>query len=141
MDVPAADVPARDTRTIRGRRLTSWAACPDGERVQVGFEDEAGRSCAISLPVEVLSALMMTIPRMLRQALKRRFPDGSLRMIHPLGDWRVEKAAGADTSILSLATPDGFEVAFAVGADDAERLGAVLRRFNEADAGAPTRSN
>lgn len=113
--------------TIEGERLTTWAVTPDGERVQLGFEDDSGQPCAVSLPVGVLSGLMMTIPRMLRQALEARFGDCSLRMIHELGDWRVERAVGADASILSLVTPDGFEVNFAVPSPQADRLGETLR--------------
>jgi len=116
-----------DGNMIRGERLTTWAVTPDGEQVQLGFEDGAGRACTITLPVAVLSGLMMTIPRMLRRALRLRFADGSLRMIHELGDWRVERAVGADASILSLATPDGFEVTFAVATPQADRLGEKLR--------------
>jgi hypothetical protein len=117
-----------ERNAIEGARLTSWAATPDGQRVRLGFEDEAGRPCEISLPVAALSGLMMTIPRMLRQALEKQFADGSLRMIHELGDWRVERAAGADAFILSLATPDGFEVTFAVPSPQADRLAASLYR-------------
>ena len=116
-----------DPHDISGERLTSWSVAPDGEHVRLGFADEAGRPCAVTLPIAVLSALMMTIPRMLRQALEARFADGSLRMIHELGDWRVERAVGADASILSLATPDGFEVTFAVATPQADRLGETLR--------------
>src|SRR5262249_29949501 len=112
---------------IDGERLTTWAVSPDGETVRLGFEDAAGRPCAINLPITVLSGLMMTIPRMLRQALAARFADGSLRMTHELGDWRVERAAGTDASILSLTTPDGFEVAFAVATPQASRLSETLR--------------
>jgi hypothetical protein len=115
-----------DRNAIRGARLTTWAATPDGERVRLGFEDDTGRACEISLPVAVLSGLMMSIPRMLQQALEKQFADGSLRMVHELGDWRVERAAGADAFILSLATPDGFEVTFAVPSPQADRLAASL---------------
>ena len=53
--------------------------------------------------------------------------DGLLRMIHELGGWCVERAVGADASILSFATPDGFEVTFAVATPQADRLGQTLR--------------
>ncbi len=112
---------------IKGERLTTWAATPDGERVELGVENDSGRFCTISLPIALLSALMMTIPRMLRHALQARFGDGSLRMIHELGDWRVERALDADASILSLTTTDGFEVTFAVATPEADRLGETLR--------------
>ena len=95
--------------------------------MRLGFDDEDGRPCAISLPIPLLSGLMMTIPRMLNQALETRFPEGSLRMIHELGDWRVERAIGADAAILSLVTPDGFEVTFSVATPQADRLGQTLR--------------
>jgi len=122
---------------IKGERLTTWTVAAEGERVVLGFEDEAGQCRNISLPVEVLSALMMTIPRMLREALAGRFAGGSLRMIHPLGDWRVERAMGVDASLLSLATPDGFEVTFALATPEADRLGEMLRYSAEPAAMCP----
>jgi len=122
---------------IKGERLTTWTVAAEGERVLLGFEDDAGQHCAISLPIEVLSALMMTIPRMLREALAARLDGGALRMIHPLGDWRVERAMGADASLLSLATPDGFEVTFALATPEADRLGEMLRYSAEAAAMRP----
>lgn len=111
---------------MQGERLTSWAVTQDGQRVRLGFEDDRGESCGISLPVELLSALMMTIPRMLRQALESQFADGSLRMVHELGDWRLEQATGHDSFILSLSTPDGFEVAFVVPSSAADALAKTL---------------
>jgi len=120
---------------IKGRRLTTWSITADGEHVQLGLEDDAGRPVSLLLPVVMLSGLMMTIPRMLRDALKLRFADGSLRMIHELGDWRVERAAGTDAAILSLTTPDGFEVNFAVATPQADRLGQTLRRSAIPEAG------
>jgi hypothetical protein len=112
---------------IKGQRLTTWSVTPDGEHVQLGLVDEQDHPCAVLLPIAVLSGLMMTIPRMLQDALRAKFSDGSLRMIHELGDWRVERAAGANASILSLTTPDGFEVTFAVATPQADRLGKTLR--------------
>jgi hypothetical protein len=112
---------------IKGKRLTAWSVTQDGEHVRLGLVDDDGRPCAVLLPTAVLSGLMMTIPRMLQDALRVKFSDGSLRMIHELGDWRVERAAGTDASILSLATPDGFEVTFSVATPQADRLGKTLR--------------
>lgn len=111
---------------IKGERLTTWAASADGERVELGIETDGRHACSISLPIGLLSALMMTIPGMLREALRAQFGDGSLRMTHQLGEWRVERAVGADAAILSLITIDGFEVTFALPAREAERLGATL---------------
>lgn len=115
-----------DRAVIRAERLTTWAAAQDGQHVWLGFEDAHGQACRISLPIGLLSALMMTIPRMLRQALDTQFTDGSLRMIYELGDCRIERAAGEDAFILNLSTPDGFEVAFAVASSVADRLAKTL---------------
>ena len=47
-------------------------------------------------------------------------------MVYELGAWCIERANEA-TLILNLATSDGFEVAFAVSAPQADHLGAALR--------------
>jgi len=74
----------------------------------------------------------MTLPRMLQSALDERFPDGTLRVVHPLGVWRLEQAEGNQGLILKLGTSDGFEVAFAVPDEDAGSLGnALLSTPNE----------
>jgi hypothetical protein len=125
----------------KGERLTAWSVMPDGDHVRLGFEDKDGRPQTITLPVGVLSGLLMTIPRMLSQALRTKFADSSLRMIHELGDWRVERAIGVDASILSLATPDGFEVTFAVATSQADRLGQTLRRAADTEAASPNLLN
>ena len=68
----------------------------------------------------------MTLPRMMQSALDERFPDGTLRVVHPLGEWRLEQAEGDNGLILKLGTRDGFEVAFAVPDEDAGSLGTAL---------------
>jgi hypothetical protein len=65
---------------IKGAQLTTWAASPDGERVELGAETDSEQSCTLSLPIGMLSALMMTIPRMLREALRSQLGDRSLHM-------------------------------------------------------------
>jgi hypothetical protein len=62
----------------------------------------------------------------LQSALDERFPDGTLRVVHPLAAWRLEQAEMRDALILKLATRDGFEVAFAVCDEDAARIGMAL---------------
>ena len=78
------------------------------------------------LPFDALTGLLMTLPRMLQSALNERFSGNTLRVVHPLGDWRLEQAEGDSGVILQLGTPDGFEVAFAVPDQDADSLGTAL---------------
>jgi hypothetical protein len=112
--------------SIEGQRLTTWAVLPGGERVSLGFASEGGDTHQIVLPIEALTGLLMTLPRMLQSALDERCPDGTLRVVHPLGDWRLERAAAGDALILMLGTRDGFDVAFAMHDEEAGALGVAL---------------
>jgi hypothetical protein len=120
------DVPADATQYIHGQKLTSWAVVPGGEQVCLGFAAAGGETHRIVLPFDALTGLLMTLPRMLQSALDERFPDGTLRIVHPLGLWRLEQTEGDAGLILKLGTPDGFEVAFAVPDEDAGSLGTAL---------------
>jgi hypothetical protein len=111
---------------IEGEELTTWTVLTGGTHIKLDFVGSDGAAHSLVLPFNVLSSLLMTLPRMLQTALDARFPDGSLRFVHQLGTWRIEQSeAGADL-ILSLGTPDGFDVAFALGNDHASSLGAAL---------------
>jgi hypothetical protein len=59
----------------------------------------------------------MTLPHLLSRALKaQHHGDGSVRAVFPLSEWRLEAAAGSKDFILTMMTPDGFEVAFSLSA-------------------------
>jgi hypothetical protein len=77
---------------IEGMQLASWSVLPDGTRIAIDLVAQGNTLRRVVLPVEILSALMMTLPRMLQSALDRQFPDGSLRVVQQLGDWRLEQA-------------------------------------------------
>src|ERR1700722_10180668 len=79
------DVVANATQCIEGQKLTSWSVIPGGEQVCLGFAARDGEIHRILLPVDTLTGLLMTLPRILQSALDERFPDGTLRIVHPLG--------------------------------------------------------
>jgi len=111
---------------IEGEKFTTWSVLPGGHHVSLDFAANGGATHRIVPPIEALTGLLMTLPRMLRSALNERFPDGSLRLVHPLGDRRLEQAEGDTGLILNLGTPDGFEVVFTVRDADAGSLGSAL---------------
>jgi hypothetical protein len=111
---------------ILGEKLTTWSVLPGGIHVSLDFVASDGGTYRIVLPVDSLSGLMMTLPRMLQSALDSRFPDGSLRIVQPLSKWKLERREIDGGLILKLETKDGFEVAFTLGADHAGSLGAAL---------------
>jgi hypothetical protein len=111
---------------IHGEKLTTWSVLPGGTQISLDFVAYDGGTHRIVLPVDTLSGLMMTLPRMLQSALDERFPDGALRVVQRLGKWQLEQPAIDDGLILKLGTTDGFEVAFALNPEHAGSLGAAL---------------
>jgi hypothetical protein len=45
-----------------------------------------------------------------------------LRLVFPLGNTRIEKAAGKNALIVTSATPDGFEVSFEYNQQQVDEL-------------------
>lgn len=115
-----------DDQAIDGRELTAWTVLPGGTHIRLDFCSSDGTSHQIVLPFDVLTGLLMTLPRMLQAALDTRFADGSLRFVQRLGRWTLELAESDAALILRLGTSDGFEVAFALNGQDAGSLGAAL---------------
>lgn len=99
---------------IAAQRMSECEVSSDGLAVRLGFVDAAGRPCAIALPIECLSSLLMTLPALVTAALRIQSRDPSLRVVYPLETFRIESVAGDSASILTLGTPDGFEVSFSV---------------------------
>lgn len=90
---------------IDSQALTTCAVAPDGKTVSLGFTDTSGRHVAVRLPLEQASALAMTLPALIEQALRRQFRDDSLRFTFPLGSWAVEQSPDPGTNIVTCARP------------------------------------
>jgi hypothetical protein len=79
------------------------------------LEDALGQPATLRLTSACVQQLVMTLPHLLSKALKaQHHGDGSIRAVFPLSEWRLEAAAGSKDFILSMMTPDGFEVAFSL---------------------------
>ena len=66
---------AEPTRLRAGQQLTCVECCPAGTGSLSTSLQRTVKSHSIVLPVDALSGLMMTLPRMLQSALDARFPD------------------------------------------------------------------
>jgi hypothetical protein len=95
--------------------LTTCQVAPEGYYVHLNFEDALGRPAALRLTSSCAQQLVMTLPHLLSRALQAQYGD-SARAVFPLGEWRLEAAAGSKDFILTMITPDGFEVAFSLSA-------------------------
>ena len=88
-----------DVHTIEGEELTTWTVLTDSTHVRMDFPSGSdGAAREHMLPFDVLSGLLMTLPRILQTALDARFPDCSLRFVHQLGTWRIEQSEGGARS-------------------------------------------
>lgn len=100
--------------TILANRLTTFSVASDGASVSIGVADERGEDSALVLPTSCLQALVMTLPEMAQQALRRQYSDNQVRLVFPVENWQIETAEAADRLILTFATADGFRASFAL---------------------------
>jgi len=110
---------------IRAKYLTTFSVAPDGKSVAIGVADEEGRSAALTLPAECLKSLIMTLPDMMRRALRLQHDDPSLRLVYPVASWEIECSTRPELRIVTLRTSDGFHVSFGITTTD-------LREMSEA---------
>jgi hypothetical protein len=104
--------------TIRAKSLTTFSVASDGANIAIEVADEEGRAGVLTLPTDCLRELMMTLPEMMRRALRLQHDDPSLRLVYRTAGWEVERSRVPGTFIVTLRTPDGFHVSFALTAAD-----------------------
>jgi len=125
---------------LRAKSLTTFSVTPDGANIAIGVADEEGRAGALMLPTDCLRELMMTLPEMMRRALRLQHDDPTLRLVYRTAAWEVERSQVAGTFIVTLHTPDEFHVSFALtGADLFDMAGAAREPLREAAPDPPKR--
>jgi hypothetical protein len=75
---------------------------------------------------------MMTLPSAIERALRARHGDHTLKVVYPMGGWSLHTAAGSQGMILTITTPDGFSVSFALTQADASNLATSLGQVDPA---------
>jgi hypothetical protein len=113
---------------INGATLTTFDISLDGSLIKINVTDEDSKPGSLVLPVECLQELIMSLPEMFQQALRRRYHDCSFRLVYPLGGWRLEASTEPGKLILTLSTSDGFSVSFAATADELEQFADAAKR-------------
>jgi hypothetical protein len=105
----------------------------DGSSIKIGMRDRDGRAAVLILPPECISALIMTLPGIMQQAMQRRHRDPNAKLVYPLAGWTVERARDDSRLILSLSTPDGFSVSFAASERELKDIGSIVTASTIAD--------
>jgi hypothetical protein len=111
---------------IKVRQLTTCEVAADGGAISLGFEDVTGTTAAVSVSLNQVGALIMTLPGLLEAALKARYGDQSLRYAYPLASWAIEQSTDTSQRIITLQTEDGFKVRFSSPRDEQSLLGKAL---------------
>jgi len=109
------------------RSLTKHQVTPDGSVICLNIENAGGRPIVLRLPSFCVEQLLMTLPHLLSKALQARYGDESMRVVFPLGNWRLEAAEGSKDFILTMSTSDGFEVAFVLSAPTIVRMTSAMK--------------
>ena len=115
---------------IRAKSLTTFSIAPDGGSIAIGVADEEGKAGALMLPTDCLKELMMTLPDMMRRALRQQHDDPSLRLVYRTAGWEVERSRVPGDFIVTLRTPDGFHVSFALTAADLSNMAEATRNHS-----------
>jgi hypothetical protein len=111
--------------------LTTSAVSMDGCYVRLNFDDALGRPGRLTLTSTDVQRLVMTLPQLLSRALQTQHRDASVRAVFPLGRWRIESATASQDFILTMMTPDGFEVAFCLSAPTVVEIASALASIAE----------
>jgi hypothetical protein len=138
---------SRRSAKIRARiavgELTGCRVVDNGETVELGLLDRCGMALSVQLSFDQSEALVMTLPHLLAQALKRRTGNAESRYVFRIGAWTIEGAESGDCLIVTVKTSDGFEVSLGLPFDACRALGASLHYEAQKDhsPGTPARAH
>jgi hypothetical protein len=113
-------------------QLTTCSVIEGGKTIGLDFAGQTGEPVSIEMPFDQAASIVMTLPRLLSAALKMQTRDAQARYVFSLGNWSLELTKDHNCRILSLRTPDGFEVAFAISFETSAAMRSALTGGNEA---------
>jgi hypothetical protein len=126
---------------IEAEAVTTYEVAADGTRFSLNFRRASGEVGSITLPSECLNQLVMTMPCIAAEALRKRYRNSTMRLVYPLGDWSLAATDCSSRLILTLKTPDGFQIAFSVDPADVCRIGEVMSEHVDGRERSPSRMN
>jgi hypothetical protein len=103
-------------------RESDCAVSPDGGSISLTVPNKDGKRCEVVLTFDEASSLAMTLPRLLKMALRRRYSDRALRHVYPLREYGVGCASDLRHLLLTLTANDGFDIVFAVNLEAAAAI-------------------
>jgi hypothetical protein len=113
-------------RTITSGGLTTCAVVKEGQGIRLDFVKRTGEPISVEFPFEQAHSIIMTLPHLLSQALKRQTLDPAARYVFALNKWTLE-LMNSEALIVTLATEGGFAVSFNVPLETCKALSFALR--------------
>src|SRR5882757_7619294 len=103
-------------------RLLNFETAADGTAVRLIIKDSAGQTLGIIMTIDTLSSLLMTMPTIASSAVKRAHGDPRMRITYPADEFQIEEGPD-DLRILTIGTPEGFNVSFSLTEELSYELG------------------
>jgi hypothetical protein len=103
-------------------RLINFETAADGTAVRLIIKDSAGETLGIIMTIDTLSSLLMTMPTIASSAVKRAHGDPRVRITYPAEEFQIEEGPD-DLRILTIGTPEGFNVSFSLTEELSYELG------------------
>ncbi|MDX3968625.1 MAG: hypothetical protein QHD01_18790 [Bradyrhizobium sp.] len=122
-----SDASKAPSHRIVSKQLTTCNVTSGGKKIRFDFVAQTGEPMSIEMSFGQAESLVMTIPQLLSMGLKMQTGDAQARYVFSVGAWSLEAAKG-NRRILSIRTPDGFEVAFAMSSETSMAMGSALER-------------
>jgi hypothetical protein len=116
---------------IEAKAVTSYEVSADGKSFRLSLRNDAGEASVISLPSECLNQLVMTMPCIAAEALRKRYGSSEVRLVYPLSSWSLGTTEDDSQLIFTLGTPGGFQITFAVTAGDVARITATMNHHKD----------
>ncbi|MBR2536948.1 MAG: hypothetical protein IKE66_12830 [Hyphomicrobium sp.] len=108
------------------KKLSDYTVAADGTTISLGIIDATDGNVQLTMDVDQLGMLVMTLPGLIEKALRAKYRDATLRYCHPTGTYMVEQASDPNSLIVTMKTPDGFGVSFSMSRQQADVLGDAL---------------
>jgi hypothetical protein len=102
--------------------LTNYEVAADGRGARLNFVDSDGNAQTIYVPNRILKLLTLSMPAIMLEVLRAEFGDPTLRLIHTVDSWQIERASDGKTCILTFTTPDHFSISVNVNGRDINQL-------------------
>jgi hypothetical protein len=123
LSATAVPIPPEPAGHIAGKELIAYDIAKDGSRFCMSFACVNGKKGSLSFPTECLKSLILTLPRMMTQARRVDLMTRISAWSTPAETVRLEGSPDPNTFIMTLMTPDGFDVSFSLSRRQLRALG------------------